>query len=306
MRTLLRTAAAGAFAVLFAASLRAQSAAPKNFDSPKAAADAALKAAEADDVPALLTIFGADAKEILSSGDAVEDKNTRAKYAEKAHEKMDVVPDPNNPKQYVVTVGKDDWPMPIPIVGPKGKWHFDAKQGKHEILARRIGGNELDAIALLRGYVEAQKAYAAEKHDGNGHQYAQKVISTAGKHDGLSWKNEDGTFGGPMGEVVAKAIAEGHKSQSEPFNGYYFRTLMSQGAAARLGARDYVVQGRMIGGFAAIAWPANYGVTGIQTFLVNNDGDVYQKDLGPDTAQIASNITKFNPDKTWTVTEDEQ
>ena len=307
MRNFLRTATAIAFAFCCAILVRAaEPAGPKNFDSPQAAAEAALKAAEADDVPALLAIFGSSAREILSSGDAVEDKNARAKFVEKAREKMNVAADPKNPRQYVVVVGNGDWPMPVPIVGSKGKWHFDVKQGKHEILARRIGENELDAIALLRGYVEAQRLYAAEVHDGSGvHQYAQRVLSTPGKHDGLSWKNEDGSVGGPMGDVVAKAIATGHTSKSEPYNGYHFRTLTAQGPAARLGARDYVVQGRMIGGFAAIAWPATYGVTGIQTFLVNNDGLVYQKNLGPQTSKVAPTMTKFNPDKTWTVTEDE-
>jgi hypothetical protein len=307
MRTLFRSATALALAFFSATLVRAaEPAGPKVFDSPRAAAEAAVHAAQADDAAGLLAIFGPEGKAIVSSGDAVDDKNDRAKFAESARKKMDVVADPANPKQYVVVVGDDDWPLPVPIVGSKGKWHVDAKQGRQEILARRIGGNELDAIALLRGYVEAQKDYASQIHDGSGmHQYAQKVLSSPGKQDGLSWKNADGSVGGPMGDVVAKAIATGHTNRAEPYNGYYFRTLTGQGPAARLGARNYIVQGMMIGGFAAIAWPATYDVTGIQTFMVNSDGLVYQKDLGPETSKIAPGIKLFNPNKTWAITEDE-
>jgi len=276
------------------------------FDTPQQAADAAVKAAAENDVPALKALFGEDAKYIVPSGDPVQDKNNLARFAEKAHQKMEVSFDEGDPKRAVLVVGDDEWPMPVPIVEKGGKWRFDAKQGKEEILARRIGGNELDAIALLRGYVEAQEDYAAELHDGaTMHQYAQRAISTPGKRDGLSWKNEDGSIGGPIGELVAKALAAGYTNKSEPYNGYYFRTLTAQGPDAPLGARSFIVNGMMIGGFAAIAWPAKYGVTGIQTFQVSNDGLVYQKDLGPETARIAPAIKAYNPDKTWLVTEDE-
>ena len=208
-------------------------------------------------------------------------------------------------KKATVIVGPGDWPLPVPIVQTQGKWRFDVKAGRREILARRIGGNELDAIELLRGYVEAQFDYVTEEHDPSGiRQYAQKFLSTSGKRDGLSWFGADGTPAGPFGEGIAKALAEGYTDKTKPYNGYYFRILTSQGPAARLGARDYVVKGMMIGGFAAMAWPANYGVTGIQTFQVNNDGVVYQKDLGPDTEKLAAGIKAFNPDKTWLVTED--
>lgn len=279
---------------------------PLAFDTPQQAADAALKAAADNDIAALEALFGEDGKYIVPSGDPVRDKNDLARFAEKAHEKMEVSFDLGDPKRAVLVVGEDEWPMPVPIVEKGGKWRFDAKQGREEILARRIGGNELDAIALLRGYVEAQEDYAAELHDGaTMHQYAQKAISTPGKHDGLSWKNEDGTIGGPIGDEVAKAIAAGYTNKLEPYNGYYFRTLTAQGPAASPGARDYIVNGMMIGGFAAIAWPVTYGVTGVQTFQVDADGDVYQKDLGPDTGKIASAIRKYNPDDTWLVTEDE-
>ncbi len=176
-----------------------------------------------------------------------------------------------------------------------------------KILARRIGGNELNAISLLRGYVEAQKEYALEPHDGSPMlQYAQKWISTPGKQDGLSWYDANGTPAGPIGDEIARLLAAGYTKKAEPVNGYYFRTLTAQGPAARLGARNYIVKGMMIGGFAAIAWPAHYGVTGVQTFQVNNDGVVYQKDLGLETGTIAPKIKAFNPAKGWVVTEDEK
>jgi hypothetical protein len=296
-------ASAIACACLYAVPALAQSA----FDTPKQAAEALVKAAEAGDMAAVDAIFGPEGKGIVSSGDPVADKNGLAKFAEKAREKTDVSFDLGDPKRAILVVGTDEWPLPVPIVERNGKWRYDAKSGREELLARRIGGNELDAIALLRGYVEAQQEYALEAHDPSGvRQYAQKWISTDGKQDGLSWKNADGTPGGPIGEEIAKLLAAGYTDKAAPVNGYYFRTLTAQGPAARLGARDYIVRGMMIGGFAAIAWPATYDVTGIQTFLVNHDGLVYQKDLGPATAKIAPTIKTYNPDKTWTVTDDEE
>ena len=275
------------------------------FDTPRAAADALIKAAEANDVQALIRIFGPDGKAIVDSGDAVSDKNHRTKFVEKAREKAEIVVDKTSPKRAVLVVGNDDWPMPVPIVESKGKWRFDTKDGRREILARRIGGNELNAITLLRGYVEAQKEYAAHEHDGSGiHQYAQKFLSTKGKHDGLSWWDENGKPAGPIGDVVARALAEGYTTRTEPYNGYYFRILTAQGPAAPKGARDYVVKGMMIGGFAAMAWPANYGVTGVETFQVSHDGIVYQKDLGPSTSKLAQTLRRYDPDRTWTRTED--
>jgi len=282
-----------------------QAAGPRTFSSPQQAADALVQAVEANDTAALNAIFGPAGKAIVTSGDPVADKNRRTEFARKAREKMEVSSE--TPKRAILLVGKDAWPMPTPIVQQNGSWHFDANEGQREILARRIGGNELDAIQLLRGYVEAQHVYASVERDGSGmRQYAQKFLSSQGKRDGLCWRNEDGKPGGPFGDEIAKALAAGYTNKAEPYNGYYFRILTGQGPSARLGARDYVVKGMMIGGFAAIAWPANYGQTGIQTFLVNNDGVVYQKDLGPDTAKLAAAIDSYNPDKTWEVTNDEQ
>ncbi len=302
-------AAAIAWAWFAASSARAagKPAVQRTFDSPQQAAEALVQAAAADDIPALLAILGPEGKPIVSSGDPVRDKNDLAKFAERAHEKMEVSFDISDPRQATLIVGSGDWPMPVPLVEENGKWRFNAKEGRQEILARRIGGNELDAIALLRGYVEAQRDYASEQHDGSGmNQYAQKWISTAGKHDGLSWRNPDGSVGGPIGDEIAKALAAGYTKKGEPYNGYYFRTLTAQGPAARLGARNYIVNGMMIGGFGAVAWPATYGVTGVKSFMVNNDGVVYEKDLGPDTAKTAPKIKNFNPDKGWTITKDEE
>ncbi|HTY43315.1 MAG TPA: DUF2950 domain-containing protein [Thermoanaerobaculia bacterium] len=276
------------------------------FDTPQQAADALVQAATAGDVAALERIFGPAGKNLVVSGDPVEDKNNLAHFAEKAKTKTHLAFDVDDPKRAILEVGDDDWPLPVPIVQNGGKWRYDANQGKEEILARRIGGNELDAIDLLRGYVEAQEEYATQLHDGSKtHQYAQKWVSTPGKQDGLSWNGPDGKPAGPIGDQIAKLLAQGYTKKAEPVNGYYFRTLTAQGPNARLGARNYIVNGMMIGGFAAIAWPARYGSTGVQTFLVNNDGVVYQKDLGPQTGTIAPSIKTFNPDKTWTVTEDE-
>jgi hypothetical protein len=277
------------------------------FDTPQQAAEALIKAAQTDDVAAMLRIFGPDGKDIVASEDPVKDKTDVARFAERARAKVKVSFDLGDPKRAILVVGSDDWPLPVPIVESGGKWRFDAKEGRQEILARRIGGNELKAIAFLRGYVEAQHEYASELHDGSGIlQYAQRSISTPGKHDGLSWWNADRTPGGPIGDEIAKALASGYTSKTEPYNGYYFRILTAQGPAARLGARNYIVNGAMIGGFAMVAWPAQYGVTGVQTFQVNNDGVVYQKDLGDDTEKIGSAIREFNPDEGWTVTHDEE
>jgi hypothetical protein len=193
----------------------------------------------------------------------------------------------------------------VPIVKQGGKWHFDSQAGRTEILDRRIGANELDAITICRGYAVAQKEYASEIHDDSGvNQYAQRIISTPGKHDGLAWQNPDGTEGGPIAASVAKAIEEGYTSKSGPYHGYYFKTLTGQGPAAPLGQLDYVVEGAMIGGFALVAWPAEYRVTGVETFIVSYDGVVYQKDLGPDTEKIAAAMERYNPDKTWHRTND--
>jgi hypothetical protein len=285
----------------------APSPAQKMFATPEEAAKALIQAAGDYDVAALTELLGPDSKDLISSGDPIEDKNNAVAFAELAKEKFSVVTDPAKPGRAVLVAGKLDWPSPIPIVKKAGKWYFDTKAGREEILFRRIGENELDAIQVCRGFVAAQLEYASTIHDNSGiPQYAQRLISTPGKQDGLYWKNPDGTPGGPVTEGVAKAIEEGYSlAKGSAYHGYYFRLLMGQGPDARMGELDYVLKGLMIGGFAMVAVPAEYRVTGVQTFLVNHDGVVYQKDLGPDSLNIAKQMTRFNPDKTWHRTEDQ-
>jgi len=279
----------------------------KEFDTPKQAADALTQAAESFDTGTLKDILGPDSEDIVASEDPVQDKNRAAKFAAKAKEKMSVETDKKNPNQAILVVGNDNFPVPIPLVKQKGKWFFDTKVGREEILNRRIGANELNAIEICRGFVEAQHEYAEEKHDGSKvNQYAQHVLSTPGKHDGLTWQNSDGTWGGPVGEGVAKALEEGYKAERRtPFHGYYFKVLKGQGPAAPGGEIDFMVGGAMIGGFALAAAPAEYRVTGVMTFIVGPDGVVYEKDLGPDTLKTFQGMDKYNPDKTWKVTEDD-
>jgi hypothetical protein len=279
----------------------------KEFDSPKQAADALIQVATNFDVAAAKEILGPDGEDLIASEDPVQDKNRAAEFAAKAKEKTSVEIDKKDPKRAILVVGNDNFPVPIPIVKRKGKWLFDTKVGREEILNRRIGANELNAIQICRGFVEAQHEYAVEKHDGSKvNQYAQRVISTPGKHDGLAWQNPDGTWAGPVGEEVARALQEGYSAQGgKPYHGYYFKVLKGQGPAAPMGEMDFMVGGAMIGGFALAAAPAEYRVTGVMTFMVGPDGVVYEKDLGPDTLKTFQSMDKYNPDKTWKVTEDD-
>ena len=280
--------------------------AQKQFDTPKQAADALVQVAASFDVAAAKEILGPDSEDLIASQDPVQDKNRAAEFAAKAKEKMSVETDKKNSNQAIVLVGNDNFPLPIPLVKQKGKWFFDTKVGREEILNRRIGANELNAIQICRGFVEAQHEYAMEKHDGSKvNQYAQRVISSPGKHDGLAWQNADGTWGGPVGEEVAKALEQGYTERVQPYHGYYFKVLKGQGPAAPMGEMDFVIGDAMIGGFALAAVPAEYRVTGVQTFIVGPDGVVYEKDLGPDTLKTFQSMDKYNPDKTWKVTEDD-
>lgn len=278
----------------------------KQFDSPKQAADSLAAAAETFDVPALKEILGPDGDDLVTTEDAVMDKNRAAKFAALAKEKTSIEMDKKDPGMAIISVGKDDFPVPIPVVRHKGRWSFDTKIGREEILNRRVGENELDAIQICRGFVDAQEEYAQEKHDDSKvNQYAQKIISTPGKHDGLAWKNPDGTWGGPIGETIAQAVEQGYSDKAKPYHGYYFKVLKKQGPDAFMGQMDFVIEGAMIGGFALVAAPAEYRVTGVQTFMVGPAGVVYQKDLGPDTLKAFQEMDAFNPDKSWTPTEDE-
>ncbi|HEY2547767.1 MAG TPA: DUF2950 domain-containing protein [Candidatus Acidoferrum sp.] len=277
----------------------------KAFATPQEAVEALIKAAGSSDLPTLLAILGPQAKDLVSSEDSVQDKNRLMTFAEKAREKNAVTLDPKNPMRATLSVGDDDWPLPIPIVQRGGEWYFDTKAGREEILLRRIGANELDAIQICRGYVEAQHAYALEKHDGaRVNQYAQRIISTPGKQDGLAWRNADGSWGGPVAEGVAKAIEQGYSNRSQPYHGYFFKILKGQGPAAPLGEMSFMVEGAMIGGFALAAAPAEYRVTGVKTFVVSYSGIVYEKDLGSNSLSTFREMTLYNPDKTWKRTDD--
>lgn len=280
--------------------------APKAFDTPQQATEALINAAGAYDVPELMAIFGPDGKDFVASADPVEDKNNAAAFATEARAKNSISIDPAKPNRAIIIIGEEEWPMPVPLIKKNGKWYFEAKSGRQEILFRRIGANELDAIQVCRGFVDAQKEYALQIHDDSGvNQYAQRIFSTPGKQDGLYWQNSDGTSDGPIGDAVAKALEEGYSIGKPGFHGYYFKILKGQGPAAPLGRLDYVIEGIMIGGFALVAVPAEYRVTGVKTFIVNNGGIVYQKDLGTDSLNIVKNMGLYNPDATWRPTNDE-
>lgn len=283
-----------------AALLNAQPAGERSFATPQDAAQALVDAAGRNDTAALLKLFGPQGADIVQSGDPAQDKEARAEFARRTHEKMEIQIEPSNPNRAVIVAGNQDWPFPIPLVRTKnGQWHFDAAQGRVEILARRVGRNELVAIDVCRAYVEAQMEYASRDRDVRGVlEYAQKIGSAPGKKNGLYWEGEpDNLVPKAFADAAAAMFAEGKKPV--PYHGYYFHILTAQGPDAPGGACSYIVNGQMIGGFALIAYPAEYGVSGIKTFLVNHSGIVYEKDLGAATGTLALQITRFNPDKTW-------
>jgi len=273
----------------------------KTFDTPQSAADALVSAAEKFDVRALEDIFGQDGDDIVLSGEYPLDRQRATDFAAEAREKKSVTVDPKTGSRAFLLVGNEDWPFPVPIVKRGEKWSFDAKAGRQELFNRRIGSNELDAIDICHGYVEAQHAYALQPREGyEVNQYAQRIISTPGKQDGLAWQNADGSWGGPIGEKIAQAIDQGYSASAEPYHGYFFKILKGQGPAAPLGQMDFVVKGVMIGGFALVAAPAEYGETGLKTFIVSHDGVAYEKDLGPATLAEFAKMERFNPDSSWT------
>lgn len=277
----------------------------KAFTTAQEAAQQLVRAAADFDVPSLLEILGSDGKDLVSSSDPVQDKNQATAFAGKAREKTTLTVGPKNTNVAVLSVGNDDWPFPIPIVNRKGKWYFDSKAGRDEILFRRIGSNELDAIQICRGFVEAQEEYALQKHDGaEVNQYAQLIVSSPGKHDGLAWQNPDGSLSGPIAPGIAKALEQGYTSDANPYHGYLFKILKGQGSNAPHGRIDFVVGGAMIGGFGLAAAPSQYRVTGVKTFIVSHDGIVYEKDLGPDTLAIFKGLELYDPDKSWQRTND--
>jgi hypothetical protein len=244
--------------------------------------------------------------DLVVTEDTVMDRTQAQNFAAKAREKNVIVRDPKKSRRVTLTVGEDDWPLPIPIVKDGKQWHFDTKKGRQEILLRRIGQNELDAIEVCRGYVEAQREYASEKRDGSTvNQYAQKVVSTPGRQNGLAWQGPDGSWQGPVGEGIARVIAEGYSDKIEPYHGYHFKILKAQGPHAPFGAMNFMVKGVMIGGFALAAAPAEYRVTGVKTFIVSHDGIVYEKDLGPETPQAFKEMWRYDPDPSWDPVEED-
>ncbi len=272
----------------------------RHFGSPEEAATALIQAAEQFDVPALVEILGSEGKSLVSSKDSVMDRKIGVEFAAVARAQHRIELDSSR-KSATLVVGPGKWPLPMPIVEDKGTWRFDAEAGADEIRLRRIGQNELDAIQVCRGFVEAQREYARTRHDGASvNQYAQRIISTPRKRDGLAWQAADGSWEGPVGEVIARAIAEGYTKTPSPYHGYNFKVLKGQGPAAPLGEMNFVVKGVMIGGFALVAAPAEYLVTGVKTFIVSHDGIVYEQDLGPQTPERFRAMERYNPDSTWT------
>jgi Protein of unknown function (DUF2950) len=272
----------------------------ETFATPQQAADALIAAAGTFDEAALAKIFGPNGKKVVFTGETAQDRQRALGFAAEAKEKTNVVVDPKTGTRAFINVGDENWPFAVPIVKVNGKWSFDAKAGEKELLFRRIGANELDAIQICHGFVEAQEEYALRSRAlYNVNQYAQRIVSTPGKQDGLTWLDSNDTWVGPIGEQIAKAIAQGYTPGETPYHGYFYKVLKGQGPAAPLGKLDYVIEGVMIGGFALVAAPAQYRVTGVKTFMVSYDGVVYEKDLGPDTIEQFKKMERFNPDLSW-------
>ena len=274
----------------------------ETFTTPEQAVDALLAAARAGNTEALLKVLGPGSTKLIRSGDAIADARSRGKFVAAYQEENRI--EPAGDDRVVLAVGKDDWPFPFPIVRRDDGWAFDASAGAEEILARRLGANELDAIEVCHAYVDAQREYAEKDRNHDDYvEYAQKIVSSPGKRDGLYWPAAVGEEESPIGPLMAKARAEGYSTEKtghQPYHGYYYRILKGQGAAAKGGAYDYVLNGHMIAGFALVAFPAQYGISGVMTFIVNHDDVVYQKDLGPRTPELARELTLFDPDSSWT------
>ena len=269
--------------------------AQERYQTPDAAVTALVTAAKAADRDAVLRVLGPGSAEIASSGDPVADAATRKRFIEAYDAKHDLKVD--GADKATLLVGAKSWPFPIPLVRQDGQWRFDVAAGREEILLRRIGRNELSAIQAALAYVDAQQEYAEKDREG----YAQRIVSRSGKKDGLYWPAKEGEARSPLGELAARASAEGYSpgQRRAPYHGYFYKILTRQGPNAGGGAMDYVVRGKMIGGFALVAYPAQYKNSGVMTFLVNHQGQVFEKDLGPNTARLAAGMTAFDPDGTW-------
>ena len=303
----------GGLVILLAASLilfgsyQKADAQQKTFKSPEEAVKSMMDALKAHDTKELLTIFGPAGKDLISSGDEVADRTTRERFVKDFEETNKLLRETD--RKVTLIVGKEEWPFPIPIVKVGENWRFDTKAGKEELLNRQIGRNELDTIQVCLAIVDAQREYALRNRGSGLYEYAQRFVSTKGKKDGLYWKAKEGEEQSPLGPLAARAVMEGYSGKKSagkpvPYHGYFYKMLKAQGKNAPGGAYDYVVNGKMIGGFALVAYPAEYGASGVMTFIVNHDGVVYEKDLGKDTEKIASAMKKFDPDKTWEKVED--
>lgn len=270
------------------------------YATPQDAAEALVQAARSGDREAMRRVLGPDGEKIANSGDAVADASARDRFVRAYDEKHEIRK--NDDGIFVLHIGYDDYPFPLPLEQTGGSWHFDTAAGLEEILNRRIGANELNAIEALRAYVDAQREYAESDHDGKGPQYARKVLSSEGHEDGLYWPTAEGEDESPLGALIAEAQSEGYRKESAaaaPYHGYLFRILTAQGKGAAGGERDYIVGDRMIGGFAMIAVPAEYGLSGVKTFIVNQDGRVFERDLGDETEELARHVETFDPDGHW-------
>lgn len=279
--------------------------APKRFASAEEATQAFVSAVRADDTKTVLAILGSQARTLVASGDPVADRESRQRFVQWYDAANKLVASGNT---MVLRIGADDWPFPIPLIKDGERWRFDARQGREEIIARRVGRNELHTMQTCLAYVDAQREYYAEDRNGDGIlEYAQQFKSAPNKRDGLYWPTKPGEPPSPLGDLVVSAQARGYQLAKNvaptPFNGYLFRILTGQGPTAPDGAYDYIVRGHMIAGFGLVAFPAEYGVSGVMTFIVNHDGIVYQKDLGPTTNAIATAMRRFGPDTTWTKVE---
>jgi hypothetical protein len=271
------------------------------FASPQQALDGLVAALRSGDTKAIENVLGPGSAKLISSGDPVADKDARERFIAAVGEGSKV--DKHDNGNVFFEVGKDEWPFPIPVVMADGSWHFDSHAGAEEIINRRIGANELNTINVCLSYVDAQREYATADRNRDGFlEYAQQFLSDPGKRNGLYWPQEVGEEESPMGPLLVAAQAKGYtfqKGKRTPYYGYYYRILKAQGSHAPGGAMDYVVGGHMIGGFALVAFPAEYGSSGVMTFIVNYEGEVYQKDLGPKTSKIAEKMTQFDPDSSW-------
>lgn len=270
----------------------------QTFSSASEAVQALVEAVQKNDQPALLKVLGSNAKDIISSGDDAEDQDDRSQFVQKYRQMHRLVTEPDGTT--TLYVGAENWPTPIPLVHKGSSWYFDTAAGKQEVLYRRIGKNELAAIVVCRELVDAEKEYYAQPHDGEKDQYAQKLYSDPGKHNGLYWQASSGEPASPIGPLVAAAAKEGYGNaadqEHQPFQGYYFQVLKGEGRGS---AHSYIVNGKMTRGFAFVAYPAEYRSSGVMTFIVNQDGIVYEKDLGPRTAEIAKTLTRYDRDAAW-------